>query len=222
MLTTLEEKVDPRHAALLVIDMQNDFCHEEGGRAKRGHDIKQVQEILPQLNRLIGEARGAGMPVFFIRGVHSEWTDSEVRRERHQNKYPAARSNCYEGSWGAELYGVTPEPGDQMITKNRYSAFINTNLDLILRAQGIKSIITTGTSTDACVESTARDGFMMDYYIVFVDDCCGAATQEAHEGSLRAIRSHFGVVVRSEDVINALPREKVLTGMEAAAVLDTK
>jgi ureidoacrylate peracid hydrolase len=218
MLTTLEEKVDPRHAALLVIDMQNDFCHDEGGRAKGGHDIKRVQEIVPRLNRLIAEARGAGMPVFFVRGIHSEWTDSEVRKERHQNKYPARRSNCYEGSWGAELYGVTPEPGDQMITKNRYSAFINTNLDLILRAQGIKSIITTGTSTDACVESTARDGFMLDYYVVFVDDCCGAATAEAQEGSLRAIRSHFGVVVQSEDVISALSQERVLAVSEPIRV----
>ena len=125
------------------------------------------------------------MPVFFIRGVHSEWTDSEVRKERHRSKYPSRGSNCQEGTWGAELYGVRPEPGDQMITKNRYSAFINTNLDLNLRAQGIKTIITTGTSTDACVESTARDGFMLDYYVVFVDELPHTATGKLLKTKLR-------------------------------------
>ena len=212
MLTTLAEKVDPNHAALLVIDMQNDFCHDEGALGKHGYDVKRVQDIIPRLRRLIAEARGVGMPVIFARAVHNQWTDSDVRRERHLNKY---RSNCQEGTWGAEWCGVAPEPGDQVITKHRYSAFINTNLDLILRASGIRTIITTGTSTDACVESTARDGFMLDYYVVFVDDCSGAVTQEAHDGALRAIKTHFGIVTQSEDVINALSREEEPAGAAA-------
>ncbi|PZC48284.1 MAG: ureidoacrylate peracid hydrolase [Chloroflexi bacterium] len=214
MLTSLAEKVDPKHTALLVIDMQNDFCHDEGALGKHGYDVKRVQDIVPPMNRLIAEARRTGMPVIFARAVHNEWTDSNPRKERHLGKY---RSNCQEGTWGAEWYGIAPEPGEQIITKNRYSAFINTNLDLILRSQGIKTIITTGTSTDACVESTARDGFMLDYYVVFVDDCSGAVTPEAHEGALRAIKTHFGVVVQSKDIIDALPSETVANKVQAAA-----
>jgi ureidoacrylate peracid hydrolase len=122
MLTTLEEKVAPGHAALVVIDMQNDFCHEEGAGARNGSDVGPVQAMVPRLNALIDAAREVGLPVIFVRTVHNEWTDSDVRRERHLGKIP----NCVEGTWGTEWYGVEPRPGEPVVTKCRYSAFINT------------------------------------------------------------------------------------------------
>jgi ureidoacrylate peracid hydrolase len=197
MLTTLREKIDPAHAAVLVVDMQNDFVHPEGGLARNGGDPAATQAIVPALNRLISDARSSGAPVIFIRAAHSTWTMSEVAQEKRLSReFPI----CIEGTWGCEFYGVEPEPGECIVTKHRYSAFINTDLDLILRAQGIKTLIMTGTATNVCVESTARDGFMLDYYIVFLDDCTGTGDRELHEATLRNISRAFGVVCNSTDV----------------------
>jgi len=91
-------------------------------------------------------------------------------------------------------------PGECIVTKHRYSGFINTDLDLILRAQGIQTLIMTGTATNVCVESTARDGFMLDYYIVFLGDCTGTGDRNLHEATLQNISGAFGVVCNSTDV----------------------
>ena len=198
MLTRLSEKVDPKNAVLLVIDMQNDFCHEDGAKAHDGADVEPVQAIVPTLRRLVAGAHEVGLPVIFTQAVHNAWTDSEVRLERHVDSTP----NCMEGTWGAEFYGVLPDERDLVIPKARYSAFIGTNLDLVLRAKSAKSLILTGTATGACVESTARDGFMMDYYVVVAADCCAQGNAERHDASLRAMGS-VGVVVTSGDILEA-------------------
>ena len=200
MLTTLSEKVDPKHAALIVIDMQNDFVHDDGGLAKNGGNVKPTQAIVPALNRLIAEARKAGTPVIFVRAAHNEWTTSEARREKQRGR---THPICVEGTWGCEFYGVAPLDDECIVTKHRFSAFINTDLDLILRAQGIKTIIMTGTATNVCVESTARDGFMLDYYVVFLGDCTGCGDPEMHDATLKNIARTFGVVCDSTDVVEA-------------------
>jgi ureidoacrylate peracid hydrolase len=197
MLTTLLEKVDPAHTAVLVVDMQNDFVHSDGALARNGGNVAPTQEIVPALNRLIADARSAGVPIVFIRAAHSDWTMSEAGREKRLGR---KFQICAEGTWGCEFYGVQPVAGECIVTKHRYSAFINTDLDLILRAQGIKTLIMTGTATNVCVESTARDGFMMDYYIVFLDDCTGTGDRELHDATLRNIGGAFGVVCNSTDV----------------------
>ena len=197
MLTTLSEKIDPAHAAVLVVDMQNDFVHSDGGLAKNGGNVAPTQAIVPALNVLIADARSAGVPVIFVRAAHSTWTMSEAGIEKRLGRqFPI----CVEGSWGCDFYGVEPLEGECVITKHRYSAFINTDLDLILRAQGIKTLIMTGTATNVCVESTARDGFMLDYYVVFLDDCTGTGDRDLHEATLQNISRAFGVVCNSTDV----------------------
>ena len=199
MLRTIDEKIDPQHAALIVIDMQNDFCHENRAGAPAGGSIPRVQGIVPQLQTLINGAHEAGTPVIFTQAIHNEWTDSEVRQERRIDRDPI----CVEGTWGAEFYGVIPEERDMVLPKNRFSAFIGANLDLVLRTKGIKTLILTGTVTSICVESTARDATMMDYYVVVLDDCTSAGSQEVHERALQAIDGPFGVVTDSKEVLQA-------------------
>lgn len=199
MLKMLAEKLDPKHAALLIIDMQNDFCDDEGASARNGQDLTHVQAIVPTLHRLAGAARQAGASVIFVRVSHDETTDSEVRLE-HRN--PDRVPTCIEGTWDAEWYAdLRPAEGDIVVTKHRFSAFINTPLDLILRSRGIRTIIPTGTVTNVCVESTARDGHMLDYYVVFPADGAGPTDLDAHEATPKNIRQHFGDVVSSDEII---------------------
>ena len=199
MLTKLEEKVDPAHAALVVIDMQNDFCHEDGAKAHDGAAVSLVQAIVPALQALVDGAHEAGEPVLFTQAVHNKWTDSDVRLERHMEATP----NCIEGTWGADFYGIIPGERDLVVPKSRYSAFVGTNFDLVLRAQGIKSLILTGTATSNCVESTARDGWFHDYYIVVADDCCAQANLQRHEASLRSMDGPIAVLSNSTEILEA-------------------
>ena len=133
-----------------------------------------------------------------MRVSHDESTDSEARlAHRRGHKLPV----CVEGTWGADWFAdLRPKDGDVVVTKHRFSAFINTPLDLILRSRRISTLVVTGTATNVCVESTARDGHMLDYYVVFPEDGTAAPDLPAHEATLHNIRKHFGDVVKAEEV----------------------
>jgi ureidoacrylate peracid hydrolase len=88
------------------------------------------------------------------------------------------------------------------VIKHRYSAFVNTRLDSVLRTLKVENIIVLGVATNVCVESTARHGFMLDYHTVFVSDCSAAYDQAAHDMTLRTHQKHFGHVVTSKDIID--------------------
>jgi len=202
---SLAEWVDPASSALLVVDMQNDFCHPRGAFAKRGLDVSLAQEILPTLKRLMEKARQAGVPVIVIRvvrGPDTAWP--ALNRLTQYNFGPDFIPVFVEGTWGAQLLeGFEPAPGDIRLDKNRYGAFTGTNLDLILRNRGVKTLVMSGGATNVCVESTAREGFMLDYNVVVVEDACASVTRELHEGTLASIRGWFGRVEKSHDVIAA-------------------
>jgi ureidoacrylate peracid hydrolase len=201
MLTTLAEKIAPLHTALLVIDMQNDFCDDEGASAKNGEDVRLIRVIVPTLRDLTVAARRAGVLVVFVRASHDEVTNSDAWLERRRGR---AALSCTEGTWGADWYAdLRPHAGDAVVTKHRYSAFINTPLDLILRSRGIRTIVPTGTATNVCVESTARDGHMLDYYVVLPEDAAVTTHRPAHDSTLYNIRTYFGDVVTSADLCEA-------------------
>lgn len=208
MLETLEQKIDPRWAALLVIDMQNDFISPGGAWDSCGDDITMGQQALPRLINLIARARQQKLPVIFIKSVYT--TDDnrylsdvflhQAKRKQHGRYYEIPI--CVAGSWGGELApGLEVQPEDTVIIKHRFSGFINTDLDLRLRSQGIRTLLFTGVGTAVCVESTARQAFFLDYYNVIVADCCGAYTREVHDQALRRLDLMYGEVAQSESVI---------------------
>ena len=207
MLRTLDEKIDPAHAALVVVDVQNDFCAEEGTMGRIGRDVSVVQSMIPRLQRLVDDARRAGVPVIWVQYCHNRATESEVHLEQRA-RGRADQVICDEGSWGAEFYGVQPEPGETIVKKHRYSAFVNTDFDVILRSTARRVLIMTGIATNGCVEATARDGFMHDYYIVFVDDCCSCFSPEAHQMTLQNIRDAYGIVTTGDELAQTWARSR--------------
>ena len=205
MLRTLVEKVDPAHAALVVVDVQNDFCHDEGAFARMGRDLEPVRGMVPRLAELIDTARAAGVPVLFTQYMTNESTESDVVREQ-RSRGRAGLAYCREGTFGAELYMVGPKPGEQVVPKHRYSAFVGTNFDVILRSTGRRTLVMTGIATNGCVEATARDGFMHDYYIVLVDDCCSCYSAELHQATLTNCRDAWGVVATGDELAGVWAR----------------
>jgi ureidoacrylate peracid hydrolase len=189
--------LSPEWAAVLVVDVQNDYCHERGAMGRIGADMATVQSSVRALAGFLDEARRVGVPVIFIATHHGKWTDSQVWLTRGPR---SGGEICAAGSWGSEFYQVAPVAGEPVVVKHRYSGFVGTDLDVILRAKERRSVLTTGVSTNVCVESTARDAYMRDYHLVMVDDCCGAFTNAEHEATLHNMRGYFGRVLNSHDI----------------------
>ena len=198
-LRGLQGKVEPRHTALIVIDVQNDFCAPGGMMDKEGMDLASVQEMAERLPPLISAARAAGVLVVFVRNVYTSehnfylsdaWLEQASRTRK--GSY-TRRGVCMEGSWEGDFYGdVRPGPQDPVVTKHRFNAFRNTDLDTILRARGIRTAVFTGVATNVCVETTAREAFMHDYYVVFTTDGTATYAQQDHDATLRNIGHNFG------------------------------
>jgi ureidoacrylate peracid hydrolase len=192
---TLAEKIAPVSTVLLVIDMQNDYCHPEGFLCKAGADTRPVQAMAPILCDLLETARAAGVLVIHTRNWHRPatdspaWLDKLAARGQSQDHRPAIA-----GSWGAGWYEVEPLPTEEVISKFRYDAFLGTNLEFLLRARGIQTVVITGTATNVCVESTARAAHMRDFHLVMVEDAVATANLAAHEGTLANIAANFGEI----------------------------
>jgi ureidoacrylate peracid hydrolase len=200
ILTTLAEQTAPGRAALLVIDMQNDFC-AEGGYVQRekGYDVSFAKKVAQNIATALTSARAIGMDVVWVR---SEF-DFKFLPPAHIAKR-ASEGCCLEGTWGAEFFEVAPLPDELIVTKHAFSAFRSTSLDLLLRGKGIQTLIVAGVATNVCVDSTLREGFFLGYYVVLLEDCVGSNNRVGHEGTLATVRTNFGFVVSSDVVFKVL------------------
>lgn len=208
----VDEKVNPHHTALVVIDMQNDFIADDGLIAREGRDVSQAKEMAKRLPELIKVAREAGVFVIFVRNVYTSEQNfylSDVWLEQAARKRAGGYTRipvCAAGSWGGEFYGdLRPQPEDPIVTKHRYSAFYNTDLDTILRANGIRTVVLTGVVTNVCVETSAREAFVRDYYVVVVSDGTAAYVQADHDMTLQNIDRFFGETISTSDLIGHWP-----------------
>jgi ureidoacrylate peracid hydrolase len=199
MFKTLEEMVDPRHTALVVVDIQNAFIHSQGKMGRAGLNVSLMQEMVPRLQRFLDEARKVkDLTIIFLRGVYDEWTIAPQRASSTTRD-----ALMLDDDWETDFYEVRPEPGERVIRKPRYGGFEGTELDLVLRGKGIQTLVMTGVGTNVCVETTAREGYQRNYHIAFVEDCTATTSVEDHEATLRNMRTYFGQVVSSKEVVEA-------------------
>jgi ureidoacrylate peracid hydrolase len=198
----IADQLMPGKAALIVVDIQNDYCHRQGVFGKRGFDLSHVESAVNNLLPLIDHCRQRDMPVIFVRTIHSNWTDSDAWIGRLAG---AGREMliCRPGTWGAEFYKVVPQESDFIVTKHRFSGFVGTDLSIVLRSRKIETLLMTGATTNVCVETTARDAFNLDYRIILVEDCCGCFSNEEHAATVTNISKYFGSVADSKLIIGS-------------------
>lgn len=197
------DQLKPGKTALIVVDVQNDFCHSQGAFGKRGFDLSQADPAVNSLLALIDHCRQFNMPIIFVQTVHSNWTDSDAWSGRLEGA-GGEMMICRSDSWGVEFYKVKPQKSDFIVTKHRFSGFVATDLNLVLRSRGIETLLMTGVATNVCVETTARDGFCLDYSIILVEDCCAAFSPEEHASAITNINKYFGVVADSNLIAAAI------------------
>ncbi|UGQ11826.1 cysteine hydrolase [Yinghuangia sp. ASG 101] len=188
-------------AALLIIDMQNDYCHPDGVFAAAGLRVDGLDRLVADTNSLIAQARSAGTPVVWVR---MEWAgDGDVGLLAERSPFLRERG-LRRGTWGAEVVaGLDRRPGDHEVVKTRFSAFHATDLDTLLDELGVTTVVLAGVRTDFCVESTVRDAFFRDLRAVVVRDAVAGYFPDLHDNSLRVMGTVFA---------------EVLPGAEAGAV----
>ena len=194
-LTRIEDQADPAHTALLVIDMQNDFCAPGGYIDKTSKlDVAGCEKVADAINPLVEAARAAGVKIVWVRANYEKQYLAPPILARHAIRGIEAEVCCAGESWGYDFFRVKPRKGEFFVEKHRYDAFFGTALDDLLRNHGIRTLVCTGVVTNVCVESTARSGFFRGYYIVVPEDCVGAPFPDLHEASLKNIRTYYGAV----------------------------
>ena len=200
--------LDPAKTALAVIDLQHTFMNDAVGFAV----VPAARDIVPAVNRLAATVRETGGGVFWIKMTHddrcfSEWS---VAYELPTPEYRARRiAALSEGTLGHELWpDLDVRPEDEIVRKYRYSAFLPATTDLPerLRARGFDSMLITGTVTNVCCESSARDANMTNFRTVMVSDGKAALSQVEHEASLTAFYNTFGDVMDTDMIIAGLRR----------------
>lgn len=216
-------EITPERTALLVIDMQNDFCRA-GGYAyqcleRKGLGAAAITSLrgpIEPLKRVIEAARKASLTVIYT--VESHWADlSNVPPNKMEGTIragaPIGANGPYgrhliRGNWGTEVIEeLEPLPNEHVVHKAGKNAFVATDLDLILRAKGVTHLAVTGVTTDCCVLFTRQGARDRGYYTVQIEDCCAASYHENHEAIFNMIRAHpeaFGLMTSSDMFIRGL------------------
>lgn len=206
--TELEELVDPSHTALLVIDMQCDFVEQDGLFGRMGVDLSMYQRSRPRLGALLGRAREAGVLALHVQNTalpgRLSDSPSQIRFNMRMHEGPRAGAEplryTVPGTPGHAIVSELAPRGDEpVVRKYRSSGFWGTNLDLLLRSNGIETVVVTGCTTEGCVESTARDAMFSSYYVVIAEDCVASDDPLQHEASMLLMRHRFDIA-SSEDI----------------------
>jgi nicotinamidase-related amidase len=193
---TVAEAFAPSVSALVVVDIQNDYCSDRGHFDRRGRDLSMVRRMLPTLETLLAEARALGIPCIYTQQTTLPDGQSDSPAWLFfKTRDGGDPHSTLAGSWGeAFVSGFEPTPGDAVVRKHRSSGFVNTNLDLILRARGVRALAVCGVTTEGCVESTLRDAAFHDYFVCLVEDCAASDVPELHELSVQVTRARHPVL----------------------------
>jgi len=216
MLLAMEDRFSACRSALLLVDMQKDFCVHGFGAEQAGRDISAARAVIEPIRGLLECARATGALVVHVAfsTLPGHASDSGAWLAQRRRSTASGDSLCITGTPGFEFIDeLRPRKNELTIEKHRYSAFTATSLDMKLRLHGIESLVVTGVSTNACVESTARAGFELGYYICVPPDAVGSWDQHLHETTLQNINHRFGVTLPSAEIVsiwNAAPNHRGL------------
>jgi ureidoacrylate peracid hydrolase len=215
--------LDPAKAAVIVVDMQNDFGTKGGMLDRADIDISMIQKAVAPTARVLAAARQRGVRVIYLKmGFRPDLADlgsaDSPNRVRHLRVHVGEPVRAPDGresrilirdTWNTDIVtALKPHPEDVVMYKHRFSGFYQTDLDATLKRMGAKYLIFTGCTTSICVESTIRDAMFRDYSSILLADCTGepigyGLPRSNHEASLLVIETSLGWISSSDELIKA-------------------
>jgi nicotinamidase-related amidase len=205
------------HAALVVIDMQRDFLLPGGFGETLGNDVGQLAAVVPPLQRVLTAARAAGLMVIHTREGHRPDL-SDLPPAKHRRGLPSLRIGdpgpygriLIRGEYGHDIIDeLAPLPGERVIDKPGKGSFYGTNLQDVLTAAGISTLLVTGVTTEVCVHTTVREANDRGYEVLVLSDCVGSYFPEFQRVGLEIVAAQggiFGWVADSAALLAALPQ----------------
>jgi nicotinamidase-related amidase len=204
----LETKIDTGKTAVLAIDMQNDLIKVSEEPFNAVSQMVQAKGMIANTAKVISEARRLGMPVIYAGHIHrNDNADMKptITDVMLQGMTPPARVAMVEGTAGAQIVDeIKPEPDDHVIWKRRSNAFYCTDLELMLRARGIDTVIIVGAVTNGCVANTIRGARERDLHIIVLSDCVATMRPEDDEYFVTQVFPREGRVRTSEEIVSVL------------------
>lgn len=211
---------DPASTALIVVDMQNAYLSEGGYMHAAGFDIGFANCVLEKTAKVIASARAAGLQVVYLQnGWDPQYVEAGgpgAPNWHKSNAFKTMRQRSdldgkllAKGSWDyAIVDALSPQPGDIVVPKVRYSGFFHSILDSALRARNIRTLMFSGVATNVCVESTLRDGYHLEYFCVLLEDAVTHAGPDfTRLATLYNVETFFGWVAQAADFMEALAGE---------------
>ncbi len=200
--------LSPRETVLLVIDMQNAFCHPAGTLGLGGVDLGPLQATIPRVRRVIELCRATGIPDIWSRQIHYL---TDRARDAHKilpHTLRRPRVACQPGSWDAEIVDDLKDlltPRTEIIDKHKFSCFYGTRLAPLLRILGARLLLICGTTTNLCVDSTIRDAYMRDYDVIVVKDAVGGVNPLWHDMALEVWARYMAELMTVDEVAALIP-----------------
>jgi nicotinamidase-related amidase len=204
--------ITAKNTAVIVVDMQNIWLHPRGARY-----LPMSEDIVPRIQNLLRFCRSNRVPVIYLHTTkRKDLADVGIFADIKPQTHDANDEwSNFEGTPGAEFYEpVKPAEGDLLVKKFRYSGFYGTQLENLLRALSRDTIAISGVATNVCCDSTARDGAMRDFKVLFLSDCNASFTQEEQEAALNNFDKHFGVVMDSKTLMAKMSDQSITGVME--------
>lgn len=208
--------INNNDVCLLIIDMQNDFLSEDGYFAqKKNWPVSQFKDLIDRISNLKKMANQKGWKTIYTQtGYSPDGCDSYTRvhnlipdifMETKETGIEDKRDNhsvLIKGSWGSDIIDdLKPNKNDYVISKRRFNAFYQTDLEHMLRSWGIKTIVVTGIVTEVCVESTVREAFIRDFDVVVVEDGVSSWNQQRHDASIENMKFAFSKITNTHSLL---------------------
>jgi nicotinamidase-related amidase len=187
---SLEETVDPAHTALVVIDVQNDFC------------LPTYGPMIARLQRLLDAARNAGLFIVYVQNTVLPGLSNSPAEIARRQKLGLPVEVTLPGSEGEQIVAaISPKPDEVTVRKHRLNAFEGSDLEMLLRSQGTETVVITGVATHGCVTGTSYAAQGLNYYVVVVEDCVESWKQDLHDAALHVLRGTMNYVTSSDTLI---------------------
>lgn len=198
----LLNSIDVRKSALLVIDLQNAFCHKDGTLGRSGLDTDHLGSVIQPLKKVIESCVAADMPVIWTVQEHFEVDHRRARKRLPSHTSKRKGVSALAGTWDAEiideLADLVTNPS-WVIRKHRFGAFYETRLNVLLEMLGVEALFIAGLTTNACVETTIREAYLRDFDVIAINDCVAGVNPEWEENAKKVWRQYLGITVESSE-----------------------